>query len=484
MKENNFRIKDFFILSFILVVAFVFRLYKINTPLADFHSWRQVDTASVARNYVKNGIDLFHPIYDDLSNVQSGFENPQGYRMVEFPLYNAIIAILYKTFPVFSLEIWGRLTTIIFSLIIISIIYYILFKESGRLSAIFGSLTYAILPFFVFFSRVILPETAALAFAMLSIFFLYLNIEYKEKGLSSIICHLASSVLFAGALLIKPTIIFYLLPILVLFYRKYKLSLIKKFDFYLYFVIVFIPLIYWRTYIKNFPEGIPYSDWLFTSVNTSQGLKSILFRPSFFRWIFFERINNLILGGYLTLFFVLGTISKQKKYLPLAFVFSALAYILVFQGGNLQHEYYQTLILPVFAMMIGLGVNFLYEHKNNFINSGFISLLIFFIFGFSFYFSYFKVIDYYGYSQELVQEANVISSLTEPDAKVVTDRTGDTTLLYLSGRRGAPSIFKDPDELKKLDYKYLITSSQGQIDMMKPYFKIIFENEKFTLFKL
>jgi 4-amino-4-deoxy-L-arabinose transferase-like glycosyltransferase len=484
MKTNIFSKKDFFILIFILIIAFVFRLYKINIPLADFHSWRQVDTAAVSRNFVKNGIDMFRPIYDDLSNVQSGFDNPNGYRMVEFPIYNAIVAVLYKTFPVFPLEIWGRLTSVIFSMIVISIIYYLLLKESSRVSAIFASITYAIFPFFVFFSRVILPETTALAFTMMAIFFFYLNVEHKTKSVLSIIYYLLSSVLFACALLIKPTIIFYLLPILVLFYRKYKLSLIKKFDFYLYFLITFIPLVYWRTYIKNFPEGIPVSDWLFTSVNTSQGLKSIMFRPSFFRWIFFERINNLILGGYLSLFFVLGAISKQKKYLSLSFLFSALAYIFVFQGGNLQHEYYQTLILPVLAIMIGLGVSFVFEHKKNFINSFFTSVLVFFLFIFSFYFSYYKVADYYQYSQELVQEANIINSLTQPEDKIVTDRTGDTTLLYLANRRGAPSIFKDPIDLKKLGYKYLITSNEGQIKTMKNDFEIIFENEKFTLFHL
>jgi hypothetical protein len=83
---------DWIIVGLIIMVALVVRLYKIDTPLADFHSWRQADTASVARNYVKNGINLMLPTFDDLSNVQSSFENPRGYRMVEFPLYNAAIA--------------------------------------------------------------------------------------------------------------------------------------------------------------------------------------------------------------------------------------------------------------------------------------------------------------------------------------------------------------------------------------------------------
>lgn len=135
-------------------------------------------------------------------------------------------------------------------------------------------------------------------------------------------------------------------------------------------------------------------------------------------------------------------------------------------------------------MMIGLGVNFIFEHKKDFISPFFISILIFFLFSFSFYFSYFKVKDYYLYSQELVQEANIINNLTDPEDKIVTDRTGDTTLLYLSNRRGAPSIFKDPIDLKKLGYKYLITSDEGEIGIMNRDFKIVFENEKFTLFKL
>ena len=484
MKENNFKKKDFFILTFILVIAFVLRLYKINIPLADFHSWRQADTAAVARNFVKNGFDLLHPIYDDLSNVQSGIDNPQGYRMVEFPVYNAIFAFLYKLMPVFSLEIWGRLTTIIFSLIIISVLYYLLLKEENRLSAIFGAVIYAVFPFFVFFSRVILPETNALAFTMLGIFFFYLNSDHKEKNLISIINYLLSAVFFALSLLIKPMLIFYLLPVIVLFYRKYKFNLIKKLDFYFYFVITLLPLICWRIYIKNFPEGIPYSDWLFTSTNTAQGLKSILFRPSFFRWIFFERINNLILGGYLTVFLVLGIIIKHKKYLLMSLLVSAMAYVLVFQGGNLQHEYYQTLILPVLAITIGVGLSFVFVYKKDFISPIIMSILVFFLLGFSFYFSYFKVTDYYIYSHELVQEANILNSLTDPEDKIVTDRTGDTTLLYLANRRGAPSIFRDPIELKKLNYKYLITSNEGEINIMKPDFKIVFENEKFTLFKL
>ena len=466
---------DFLILALILLIALTLRLYKINIPLADLHSWRQADTAAVARNFVKDGFDLLHPRYDDLSNVQSGKENPEGYRMVEFPLYNAIFGYLYRLFPSLPLEVWGRLTSVFFSLLVISILYYLLVKEISRLAAVTGSLVYAVMPFFVFFSRVVLPETTALGFTFLSIFFLYLPL--------SIISYILSLLFFSTALLIKPTVIFYGIPFLFLFYLKLKKKTFKNPFFYLYFIISLAPLIFWRLYIARFPEGIPVNEWLLTSVNSGGGLQKIFFRPSFFRWIFFERVNNLILGGFLTIFFILGAVVKQKRFFLHSILISSIFYLLVFQGGNVQHEYYQTLILPVLSIFIGIGVNFLFEKRSIFypLSSIFLVLVLF---AFSWYFSYFNVRDYYQYSQELVQEAKILNNLTDPEDKIVTDRMGDTTLLYLADRRGAPSIFKEPFELRDLGYKYLITSNITQKKRMGSDYRIIFENDKFTLYAL
>lgn len=472
---------DYLILFFIIFIGLLFRLYKFNTPLADLHSWRQADTAAVGRNFLKSGFDFFHPKYDDLSNVQSGIENPQGYRMVEFPIYNAIFAYAYKLVPVFTLEQWGRLISIFFSLITIIIVYYLVLKENNRLSAFFSSLIFAVFPFFVFFSRVVLPESTSVGFAMLSIFFLYIS---NPKNIISYTLYIILSFLFFSiALLIKPTVIFYSIPLIYLFFKSYKWKIFKKPVFYIYFLIAFTPLLLWRNYIKNFPEGIPVNEWLLTMINTGGGLEKIFFRPAFFKWIFFERINNLIFGGYLVIFFILGIINRQKNHFFFSILFSSLLYLLIFQGGNVQHEYYQFLILPTLAIFFGLGVNFLLQKKlitNYVITIIFIPLL----FLFSWYFSFDKVKNYYNYSQELIQEAKILNNLTKPDDLIVTDRIGDTTLLYLSERKGSPSIYKDPQELKKIGYKYLITNNQEQILLMKTKYKTIFENDKFTIFSL
>lgn len=482
MKVNNFLKVDILILSFILLVALSLRLYKINTPLADFHSWRQVDTAAVARNFVKDGFDLLKPRYDDLSNVQSGKDNPQGYRMVEAPIYNAMFAGLYKAIPSLSLEVWGRLVSIIFSLITISIIYYLLLKEHSRLSAVFASLIYSVFPFFIFFSRVVLPESTSLGLAFMSIFFLY-KFNKREGGAIAYIQFTLSLVFIALSLLVKPMTIFFFLPLAYLFLEKYKKSLIKKPLPYLYFLLAVIPLFWWRNYIKSFPEGIPGSEWLITSVNTTGALQKIFFRPAFFRWIFFERINNLILGGLASSFLVLGCFVKQKRWLTITILLSSLVYLFVFQGGNVQHEYYQTLILPAIAIFAGIGIDYLFANRKTINFSVYLAVPV--ILALSWFFSYYTVRNYYDYSPDLVQTAKIINSLTTDRDWVVTDTTGDTTLLYLSERRGAPAVYKDPKTLKELGYKVLSTTSPDMVNQMKrDNFELLFENEKLSIFKL
>ena len=134
-KPNNGAKATIFFAVIVAILTIALRLYKIAIPLADFHSWRQADTASVSRNYAADGINLLKPKYDDLSNIQSGLVNPQGYRMVEFPLYNAGITILNST-KACSVEVCGRVLSVFAAVVTALIIFYLLFKENGLMAAV------------------------------------------------------------------------------------------------------------------------------------------------------------------------------------------------------------------------------------------------------------------------------------------------------------------------------------------------------------
>lgn len=476
------RKKDFIILAIILTIALTLRLYKINTPLADLHSWRQVDTAAVARNYARDGINLLRPTYDDISSIQTGQENPEGLRMVEFPMYNAIVAVFYRYLPITSLEIYGRLTSIFFSLITISVLYYFALKEKNRIAAITTASIFAIFPYFVFFSRVILPETTAVAFMMLALFFLYQAV--KKKG-HALFLFTLGGLFFAMSILTKPTTIFYGLAAVYLFIDAYKFDVFRSWKPYFYFLIALIPFIAWRVYITQYPEGIPASAWLLTTVNTFEGPKEIFFRPAFFRWMFMERIGLAILGIYGSVFFIAGIIGRYKRFFIHSIFLSGMIYLFTFQGGNVQHEYYQTILLPAIALISGVGLAQLLEIPNKYVYKFLLYPTLTVVFIFSVLFSYYKVKDYYIYPNDLPRIAELIKIFTDQDDKIVTDRSGDTTLLYLADRKGAPAIYKSPSELKDAGYKYLVTTNEGEAQKLKDEgYSVVVENEMFTMIAL
>src|SRR3990167_7430554 len=123
----------------IAFVAVLIRLYGIDKPVADWHSWRQSDTAAVARNFLRFGTDPLHPRYDDLSNIQSGKDNPMGWRMVEFPLYQVFGVVVQKTFPLLSIEASLRLVSVVSTAGSVFLLGIILLDLVSPMAAVLGA---------------------------------------------------------------------------------------------------------------------------------------------------------------------------------------------------------------------------------------------------------------------------------------------------------------------------------------------------------
>ena len=134
MNRNKF---IWVLFGFIIILAASVRLYKFTNPIADWHSWRQSDTAAVSKIFAQQGINVLYPRYYDISNVQSGVDNPKGYRFVEFPLFNIIHAGLFKTVGVLTIDEWGRVTSILFSLLSTTFIFLIVRLIQHKISSLF-----------------------------------------------------------------------------------------------------------------------------------------------------------------------------------------------------------------------------------------------------------------------------------------------------------------------------------------------------------
>ena len=139
----------------------------------------------------------------------------------------------------------------------------------------------------------------------------------------------------------------------------------------------------------------------------------------------------------------------------------------------------------MFALIAGVGVANIFEIPSKYIHQIILYPTVLVVFLFSGLFSYYKVKDFYVYPNDLPQIAELIKTFTAPDDKIVTDRSGDTTLLYLSDRKGAPAVYKSIEELTELGYTYLVTSNDGMKEDLKSRgLEIVIETDLYLMVKL
>ncbi len=414
-----------FLLCLILVLSFLVRLYKIESPIADWHSWRQADTASVTRNFIKEGFNPFLPLYDDSSGVsERPYPNIGRYRFVEFPIYNIAVYPFYLIFGVN--EMLHRLVSVVFSLGSIIFLFLIAKKYTGVVVAYLSAFVFALLPFNVFFSRTTLPEPTFVFFALGMVFFVDKLINNGKKFFWW------AFTFTAIAFLIKPWAIFYLLPLIFIYYQKNKKIFSKK--LFLFCLISITPFILWRLWILQFPEGIPASSWLLNG-------DGIRFKPAFWWWIISERLGREILGvtGFFLLF--LGLIVRHKNYFFHTWLLSLFLYFIIFATGNVRHDYYQVIFVPIASVLVSLGFINLIKGINSFIPRIFTIPLALLFFILMFYFSFIQVKELYKINNPVIVEAGREADKILPkDAVVVAPYNGDSAFLYQINRPGWPVV--------------------------------------------
>ena len=204
-----------------------------------------------------------------------------------------------------------------------------------------------------------------------------------------------------------------------------------------------IPLWFWRRWILQFPEGIPASDWLYNKDN-------IRFKGAFFHWLFDVRLGNLILGlgGLVPL--TLGLVKKGADQLVyLTWAASLLAYLVVFAGGNVQHDYYQVFFLPLICLAIGRGVAFLWQLVPHYLSRPIFFASTISLLAFSLFVSWYTIRGYYQVNNWAIVEAGKkVDQLTPPSARVIAPYNGDTAFLFATNRTGWPIGYYIDDKIK------------------------------------
>lgn len=461
---------------------------SLTQPVADWHSWRQADTVSVTRELQKGEASIFVPEYHDLSNIPSGEPNPEGYRMVEFPVYNLISLWIASLVPDNDVVIASRLTSIAFSLLTLTSLYGIVVTVSKRKSVgLLAAAFVAFLPYSIYYSRVILPEPTMVAFSTASIFlFLRWLEQTNQKSLNlsakSICLAVASVLLLTLALLVKPTAVFFGPIYVAAAWYKFGWNSLKQPLLWL-FIISVLPMLAWRWWIEQYPAGIPANTWLLNG-------NSIRLKPAWWRWLFAERISKLIFGYWGVVFVALGSVIKSNKkqqlldVLTFAWILSMGLYLVIFATGNVQHDYYQIQLIPGLALLAARGADWLLTEQKSIHRWAAISLVLL-ISGMTFLFSWYEVGGYFNINNPaIVSAGEAVQRHTDASAKVIAPYQGDTAFLWQTDRRGWPIGFAIEDKIEKGATHYVTTSYDDEARFIENHFATVEATDEYYLFDL
>jgi hypothetical protein len=462
--------KELSILSLILLLSLGLRLYKIDNPLADWHSWRQADTASVSRTFAKNGINVLYPKFDDLSSIASGIDNPQGYRYVEFPISNALHAALSKIFNKTDFVKLGRLISVAYSLISIIFIFWLVKFHTNTQVAFISAFLLAVLPFNVYYSRTILPET----FLSMVIIVSLLCFSYYAKNPNKKF-FLLSVISFAVVLLTKAYMGVIFFPLVVNYLKFNKINRASISKLLLFLLISALPFIAWFLWARQFPSGIPHFSWVFNG-------DGIRFRPSFFYWIFSVRIGTLILGTWGVALLVAGLISsaKNKNWFFVSWWLSILMYIFVVATGNVRHDYYQVVTVAPIVVFCAIGIVDLWKRglTSQIITafSIFMMLLI----------GSMSVRGYYQINHwEIIEAGKAADRLLPLSAKVIAPYQGDTAFLYQINRQGWPYVtYPIEDLIERGATHYVSVNYDEQTRSVMGSYTVLEENPRYVIVEL
>ena len=456
-------------------LTFIPMLYKINNPVADWHSWRQADTAAVSRNFVKDNFNLLYPQSDSLLPLNpKQLPNPDRLFINEFPFYNAIVAVLYQNLGIN--ETLARLVSVIFSSLGAVFLYLLAKKLFSNKIALTTSLFYAFNPYNVYYGRVIMPDPTFVSLSIVS-FYYFVNWVDSKKVFQGLLMTLS----LALAMLVKPYAVFMIIPMIYFAFLKQGVKIFKFKQAYLFSVLAFIPVILWRYHYHLHPEANFDTNWLFNQTN-------IRFTGAFFRWLIFDRLNRLIFatGGFVL--FILGlldSVTSKTKGLIFTWLASVFLYMTIFAMGNVTHDYYQLPIMPVGSILVSLGFWSLVNKSKKISLKLFNSSIALVLLVLSFAFGWYEVRGFFNINRpEIVIAGQAVDQKTPQNSIVIAPYQADPAFLYQTNRYGWPIGVDIESKIKKGATHYISVNHDDVAKYLETNCQLVEKTDQYVLIDL
>jgi 4-amino-4-deoxy-L-arabinose transferase-like glycosyltransferase len=182
----------------VLLVALALRVWRVDVPYIDAHSWRQVTNADIARHFATSTVDIFHP--------QVSWGGRDGVVGMEFPLLQWTTGLVWRVTG--ESAVVGRLMAILWSVLGVAALYGLGRRLLGRAGGLAAATLMAVSPGVVYFGRSFLSDTPMLTLMIAAVWAWEVFFERPTRAI-----FVMATALTALAALVKLPAILVLAPI-------------------------------------------------------------------------------------------------------------------------------------------------------------------------------------------------------------------------------------------------------------------------------
>jgi len=331
----------------IIFVGFLARLINLTQPILEVAGWRQCYTASIARNFYYNGMNVFYP-----QVLASG--NTEGYiGGSEFNIYPFAVAILYKLFGIH--ESLGRLVSIIAFCGGAFFLYKLTRKYAGSTTGLITLLFYTFNPYIFFYSRSFQPESTMLFFSITMLYFFSEWIDREGWWRFALMTFCATF-----AFLTKIPTICLGLPLLYLCLKKYKLNILTQWKLWLFAILSLTITLLWYKH-ANYLKSI--DNLSVNSLSFSYYMKySVYFLTNlhFYEKVFYAEVfekDLIYIGGVFLVLGIIFTLKKKEFRYIHYWLLAIIIYFFIAAKEVEWHTYYTMPIIVPASVFVGYALS-------------------------------------------------------------------------------------------------------------------------------
>lgn len=413
------------IIIFILFIIIIsMRIPHINNSPAEYKDmWRQVDTESIARNFVKYKFNIFYP--------QLNYDGPMpNYVQLEFQITTFLIALLYKIFG--HNIILARIVPIFFFTLSCYFLFRLTYEIYDYNKAILTTFIYSVIPLNLFYSRAIMPESALLCFLIGSYYFFYKWIKY-EKDYFLLISALFTSLAISQ----KIPAVFIGLAMLGLCINKFGYKFLLNGKLWIFSIISLLPPILYFKITEKIAE------FKFVS-----GIAKKHIFPNFYKAFFTKEayyfLKNSLNNEFTIVLLILSIIGliiviKQKEFAILLLVLAIILEVILIVSV-IKLNYYLILLTVIVSILSSRAL--LFSNKRIYLTFSILLIVVIPII------SIYKVKDSFKEVSSVIEFSNIIDEHTKENELIVVG-TYDPARISLSNRQGYRANLKYYDFIPK-----------------------------------